>query len=154
MSTEYTVEPQSDELQLDQEEVSYLARILKSIKRRFPQDLVVDEIKVFEDLEGNMAEAVQTVRAGAVNYYIYVDREVFESQEWIVEGTMAHEMVHLYCYQNGHTDISDGDPMFEWMCGRVGAIQTDFNPKNHMFKEMILPFMKKAEYYPKDYQWD
>lgn len=154
MSNQYKVMRDKSEVELDQQDVKFITTKLRSIKRRFPTGVEVDEVVVLEDLEGNMAEAVQTVRAGVVNYYIYLDEKIFNSEDWIVEATMAHEMVHLYCYQKGYDDLTDGDPMFEWMCGRVGALQTNFNPKEHQFKELIVPFMKQADYYPSDNSWD
>lgn len=154
MSGQYKIMRDKSEVELNQEEVSFITSILRKVKIRFPTQVEVDEVIVVENLEDNMAEAVQTVRAGVVNYYIYLDDKIFYSDEWIVEATMAHEMVHMYCYQKGHDDLSDGDPMFEWMCGRVGALQTDFNPKDHQFKELIVPFMKQADYYPSDGSWD
>lgn len=150
MSNDFGFPDIEGEIKLDQPEVSYLSKKLKAVKRRFPGRVDVDEVKVIEDLDGSMAEALQQVRSGKVRYTLLIDKAVFGSEDWIVEATMAHEMVHMYCYQKGYDDLSDGDPMFEWMCGRVGALQTDFNPKDHQFKELIVPFMKQADYYRSD----
>ena len=150
MSNDFGFPDVEGEIKLDQPEVRYVAKKLKAVKRRFPGRVDVDEVKVIEDLDGSMAEALQQVRSGKVRYTLLIDKAVFGSKDWIVEATMAHEMVHMYCYQKGYDDLSDGDPMFEWMCGRVGALQTDFNPKDHQFKELIVPFMKQADHYRSD----
>ena len=153
MSNQYKIMRDESDIILDQPDISYITTKLRTVQRRFPTRVQVDEVKVVEELDGDMAKAVQTVRAGVVNYYIYLNKKVFESEDWIVEATIAHEMVHLYCYQKGYDSLSDGDPMFEWMCGRVGALQTDFSPKDHQFKELIVPFMKQADYYPSEDSW-
>jgi len=118
------------------------------VQNRFPEPIQVDGIHVVDELDGYYAKAVETTRAGIKTRFIVTEIGLIHSEEWLLDAIMAHEMTHIYFYQNGYPNVTDSDPLFEWVCGRVLAVQDKFNHNGHRFKELAVPFLKDADAYP------
>jgi len=147
MNTKDIHQGRVEECDLTKQEVSNLTRIVRDVQKRFPETIRLDELKVVEELDDELGVAVETTRAGVVKRYIYIEKQLLERNDWLLEAVIAHEMAHIYFYQNGRPEMVDGHPYFEWVCGRVCAIQTDFTHEDHTFKELIVPFMKEEGTY-------
>lgn len=111
-----------------------LEEVIDKYRPRFPGGVNVEFIEVSPRI---------TDKDGYAYYdsggYIRVSKETVETLPWYyIDCLIAHEMVHLWMDQNGY-DYSDGDRIFNWVCGQVGADVTKIGPKSEQY-EIIREF--------------
>jgi len=92
---------------------------IEEFQEKFPEEIRCDMVEVSPPDVKYSAKAYW--KQGG-DQYMRVSESAFEKGEWFVRSVILHEMVHLFFYQNDQRDIPDGDTVFEWMLGRVGAI--------------------------------
>lgn len=126
-----------------------LEYILEDLKERFPEDIRVDGVVVVDDDEALTAEhhhmkGVSGVEASIIK----INRDLAEPITWKTKSIILHELVHAYIAQHNMGHISDNDPLFHWLCGRVMAANDLQDLYNHEYTELALPFVKQEEDYP------
>lgn len=149
-----TIMPEQKDSELSLEDSTRVVRAVANAQERFPEKIQVDDCKLDNSTDGTLARAMETKKDGAINRHIAVSNELIEAPDWLLQAAIAHEMAHIYFYQNGYNYITDEHPMFEWVCGRVYGIQTNFNGKDHLFMELIVPFLKEEDAYGDIDLWD
>jgi len=87
---------------------------------RFPCEIQCDFIEVSPNIESARAKACYR-DGGEYQFIRFAKWYVVHSDDWALSRTLMHEMMHLYCYQRGHHNISDSSPIFKWLCGAVGC---------------------------------
>lgn len=91
------------------------------LEKKFPCDIQCDFIEVSPQMNSSVRAKASYRDGGKYQFIRYAKYYVQTGDDWELRRTLLHEMVHLYCYQRGHTDISDGSPIFKWLCGAVGC---------------------------------
>jgi len=101
------------------EEEDRIWNIIEEMQDRFPVEIECDMVEVATQDVNYDAKAYWRVRDGEHYQYMRVKEACLHGDPTYVRHIILHEMVHLYTFQMGHKDLSDGSPMFKWLCGRV-----------------------------------
>lgn len=113
------------------------------LEERFPEDIECEFIEVSPRLERCHAKAY--LKPDGTQYIRMADDYLRATRDWKVKRTLLHEMVHLYTYQKGHSDISDGSHLFKWLCGAVGAHINQVSENGDQWRDLAEPFAQEKE---------
>lgn len=116
--------------------------IIEEMQERFPVEIECDMVEVATDDVNYDAKAYYRVKGGTHYQYLRVKESCLHGDPVYVRHIILHEMVHLYCYQMGHSEISDGSPMFKWLCGRVGCTLSQIEWNGMDWKDLADPMLE------------
>ena len=109
---------------LDHEKQERLEEVVDKYRARFPGGVKVDFIEVSPRMDQHHGFAYHRSESS----YIRIAKDAVENWPWsYVEKIVGHEMVHIWMDQNGY-EYSDGDAIFNWVCGYIGADVTGTAP--------------------------
>lgn len=110
---------------------------------RFPEEIECDFIEVSTGIEKYNAKSYKEHEDShrERDQYIRIAEHFLDSPTWRRRQTLLHEMVHLYCYQNDHIDVSDGSHIFKWLCGQVGCVINQVNTNSERWEDLAEPFI-------------
>jgi|APHM01.1.fsa_nt_gi SprT-like family. len=96
---------------------------LDDLENEIPIELDVDFIEVSPPMTQTAAMAYKDSSDNKDReYYIRVSEWVMENEpDDVIRGTILHELAHIWFWENGDGDISDGDDMFSYVLGGLGA---------------------------------
>jgi len=120
-----------------------LEEIVENHQDRFPYEVRVDFIEASPELKSHAGKAYYRNKGDGVHRYIRIKEWVARQDNMYTVRVVLHEMVHIYFYQLGLTNISDGDKLFEWVCGRVMADISGVRENNNSFHQAIKPFLEE-----------
>lgn len=112
------------------------------LQERFPEEVQIDFIEVSTSMTKCHGKAYRRERNGEWYQYIRIAERHLIQDDDRVKLTLAHEMCHLYLYQNGYSDITEKSPMFSWILGRVGASVTDIGVDSDMWQDLAEPMLE------------
>lgn len=119
--------------------------IIERFQDRFPEQVRCDmvEIAPYDVIYNGMAY----YRSRDGNYYQYmrISESIFEESVAKVESVVLHEMIHLYLFQNNLREVSDGSPLFKWLCGRVGCVMEPSLPTHSKEWKVAEQFLEDHE---------
>lgn len=114
-----------------------LVEWMEEFEDRFPTPVMVDFIEVSPEMENNLGLAY--TKPGA-QYIRIAEYAIDEYNDNFIKMVVLHEMVHVWFYQMGYTDITERDPVFTWVLGQVGADLSGYSPPDGFYNiaEMFL----------------
>lgn len=118
-----------------------LENIADSLKDRFPKDFRLDFIEASPALEKHGGKAYYRIDNSRKHYYIRIQKRMIESDHKRLKFLVLHELVHIYLYNLGYNDISDGDPLFHWVLGAVGASVNHISVGGDKWNDICQPFI-------------
>lgn len=100
-----------------------LEQWVETMKEEIPVDLEVDFIEVSPTMTNYSAKAYRDNSLDNVRkYYIRVAEHTMDDQsDDEIRAVILHELVHIWFWENGDGDISDGDDLFSYVLGGLGA---------------------------------
>lgn len=111
------------------------------LENRFPIDLNIDEVTVSKRMTKTWGKAYENHREG---HQIKMSADFMEKHsDEEIKRTLLHEMVHVYFYQQGHSDVKHSK-FFRWVAGRVGADMTHMSYTNEKWQDCITPFLDEV----------
>lgn len=120
-----------------------LESIVDDLQDRFPEEVKVDFIEASPRLKSYYGKAFKRFdENGLPVQYIRIKKSLAEQNDELTEAVIAHEMAHIFLYQNGFTDVTEKDVLFQWVCGRVKADPTDIYKGSRKWRDVIKPFME------------
>lgn len=124
------------------EKDDYIWEIIESHQHRFPQEIECDLVEVATSNPNYDAKAYTRGSGDDRVQYLRVAERCFSMKDSKLRSIILHEMVHLYCYQNGRPDISDGSTMFKWLCGQVGCTVNQIQYGGREWVSLLDPFLE------------
>jgi len=119
-----------------------LYELFDELEERFPEEVRCDFIEVSTRMDRCRAKAYY--RDGGTHLFIrFSDWYVEKESRKELKDTMLHEMVHLWCFQKGFKKVSDGSPMFKWLCGQVGTKINQVPKSSHKWEILAEPFVEE-----------
>lgn len=119
-----------------------LWEMVDELQERFPGEIEIDFIEVAPHDVKYDGKAYWRTENEGVYQYIRVSESALLKSEERTKRVLAHEMVHLYCFQNGHTDVSDGDSVFHWLLGHVEAQISHVDDEGSRWKDLVEPMIR------------
>lgn len=119
-----------------------LEEIVDNHQDRFPYEIRVDFIEASPELTKHAGKAYYKDDGNKRHQYIRIKESIARDDDMQTVRIVLHEMVHVYFYQLGLKDISDGDKLFEWVCGRVMADISGVYEESNTFHQAIKPFLE------------
>lgn len=114
----------------------------EDMQERFPIDLNIDFVEVSPQMESKRGMAY---RRDYDTYYIRISENFIKfSSDERIKLTLLHEMVHVYFYQQGYSDVNH-NKYFRWVVGNVEASMTNMDITDKKWKDCIEPFMEMEE---------
>ena len=110
-------------------------------QERFPEEVRIDFIEVSPQMTKCNGKAYSRKRDGERYQYIRIAEGRLSDSEEDLKLTLLHEMVHLYTYQKGYTNITERDPVFTWLLGRVGANVSRVGTYEDKWKDLAEPML-------------
>lgn len=118
---------------------SRLEEMVEDLQKRFPCEIDCEFIEVSPSMTKTGGKAYYREEGN----YIRVSERVIETETpEYVKMIVAHEMVHLYCYQKGHHNVSDGDKLFNWLLGMVCADVSRYSPSMKVWQDLAEPMIE------------
>lgn len=109
------------------------------LEERFPEEVECDFIEVSPEISSHNALAYHKKDG---SQFIRIKESLVEhADDWSIKRTLLHEMVHMYCYQKGHHDVSDSSHLFAWLCGAVGCEINQVSALEGSWEDLAAGFM-------------
>jgi len=120
---------------------------IDELQDRFPEEVQVDFIEVSPEMTSTHGYAYR--KPGGIQYIRIAEFVTEDYPQWYQKMVVLHEMVHMFMYQRGMDDVSDGDPLFEWVLGTVGADVNGLGPETTEEKyEVMADFLHHYDRLP------
>lgn len=114
----------------------------EEVTPRFPGGVEYDFIEVSPEMTRTSGFAYKKTENG----YIRISEQSIEKYpEYYVKFVLIHELAHLWFYQNGYEEYSDGSGIFEWVLGRVGGDLDEAAPGTDEYEIMWEFFNHQPE---------
>lgn len=121
---------------------SKLRRWADEFEKLFPIDLRIETIEVSPQMTRTFGMAYYEMNTDT---YIRLSKPFVESSpDEHIKLVLLHEMVHVYCYNRGYTDVNH-DKYFRWIVGRVGGHLAYEGFENTKWNDLIQPFLDMEE---------
>lgn len=105
----------------------------EEVQLRFPGGVEYDFIEVSPEMSRHDGFAYYKGENG----FIRISEKMIQNRtEEFVKKVLIHELAHLWFYQNGYYQYSDGSGVFEWVLGRVGADLNEVGPGTEEYEIM------------------
>lgn len=111
------------------------------LEERFPEEIKCDFIEVSPNITKYNARAYYREN-GRYTYIRFSKHYVENYTDKELKETLLHEMVHLYTYQKGYFNISDGSHLFKWLCGSVGAKINQVGKHEEKWRDLARPLVE------------
>lgn len=112
------------------------------MESKFPGGLEYEYIEVSPKMSKYQAKAY--FPQGEPNYIRVAEDTVDNYSDEYIKMILLHELVHIWMSNNGHGHISDGDKVFNWVLGMVGADVSGEGPGTRGYK-IMMEFLEHEE---------
>lgn len=114
---------------------------IDEFQSKFPEEINCDFVEIAPaDVKYN-AKAYWKKRNGQHIQYMRVSESAFNLGDWRARQSVLHEMVHLFTFQTGHKNVSDGSRIFTWLCGQVGCVINQIHTDSKQWTELAEHFI-------------
>lgn len=127
----------------DHEYNSRLENLVDDLQHRFPEEVEVDFIECSPNMDKHFGMAYYKSTNRGVIRYIRMSEKYIDAWNFNkVEMAVLHEMAHIYFHQKGYKDITERDPRFTWVLGRLGALISEVPTSNDCWEDCLKPFLE------------
>lgn len=116
-------------------------RMIEELQQLFPEEVRIDFVEVSPRMTKTHAMAYWRKRDGEYTQFMRVGEHYTDVDDEELRRTVLHEMVHLFCYQNGYTDLSERSVIFTWLLGQLGASLSGIPESSQKWKDLAKPFL-------------
>lgn len=107
---------------------------------RFPEEVGVDFLEVSPRMTKTWGYAYYREDSQYIRLSEYLVKNCPDST---IKRVILHEMVHLYSHQIGYGELTERDPLFTWVLGRVGAHVSGYSPSGQEWNDVVEPFLEE-----------
>lgn len=119
-----------------------LNRMVEKAQQAFPEEVRVDFVEVSPHMTKHNGKAYWRTRDGETYQYMRISEDFLSRSDDDIMLVVLHEMCHLYLYQNGCKDLTERDPLFTWVLGRVGAHLSGTHTHSERWKRVAEPMLE------------